>query len=203
MSTTQNTYRPRRRVQKQRQPSCAYCKEEGHWMKHRSGEAICPKLKAKNGHRHQVNHRQAEQRRTALQSGEWVSSQGSRQASQPRKRQEFRPAANRFEIPSDTESEGEDDQVPITQPKAVATGAWASGASQAVKTSGSVKPSQGLVQKRSDEKLNAIQTEIDELKKELKSEIEKSDGSWGDACDIDDLEEQIADLEGQLTIFLA
>ena len=70
MSTTQNTYRPRRRVQKERKPSCAYCKEDGHWMKHRSGEAICPKLKAKATHRRETNHGLAEHRRQAIADGE-------------------------------------------------------------------------------------------------------------------------------------
>ena len=194
---TNNTYRPRRRVQQQRKPSCSYCKEEGHWMKHRSGEAICPKLKAKNGNRQQVNHRQAEQRRTALQSGEWVSSQGCRRASQPMERSNSRQPVNRFDIPSDTESD-EEDQVPITQPKKVTTGAWASGASNAVMTEGVVNPSQALVQKRSDEQLAAIRVKIEELRLDLQSEKDASDGSWATKGDIAELEDAIEELESKL-----
>lgn len=194
---TNNTYRPRRRVQQQRKPSCSYCKEEGHWMKHRSGEAICPKLKAKNGNRQQVNHRQAEQRRTALQSGEWVSSQGCRRASQPMERSNTRQPVNRFEIPSDTESD-EEDQVPITQPKKVTTGAWASGASNAVMTEGVVNPSQALVEKRSDEQLAAIRVKIEELRLDLQSEKDASDGSWATKGDIAELEDAIEELESKL-----
>ena len=70
MSTT-TTYRPRRRVQRSqsRKPNCSYCKEDGHWMKHRSGEAICPKLKAKATHRRETNHGLAEHRRQADRMG--------------------------------------------------------------------------------------------------------------------------------------
>jgi hypothetical protein len=109
---------------------------------------------------------------------------------------------NRFEIPSDTESD-EEDHVPITQPKKVTTGAWASGASKAVKSEGTIKPSQALVQKRSDEQLDAIRLQLEELRSELLSSKESSDGSWADEGDIAELEDQIEDLEGQLTIFLA
>ena len=200
--STSNTYRPRRRVQQQRKPNCAYCKEDGHWMKHRSGEAICPKLRAKNGHRQQVNRRQAEDRRQAITAGEWVASQGRSAPRQPRKRTNARPAVNRFEIPSDTESD-EEDHVPITQPKKVTTGAWASGASKAVKSEGTIKPSQALVQKRSDEQLDAIRLQLEELRSELLSSKESSDGSWADEGDIAELEDEIEELEGQLTIFLA
>jgi len=169
-------------------------------MKHRSGEAICPKLKAKNGNRQQVNHRQAEQRRTALQSGEWVSSQGSRRASQPMKRSNIHQPVNRFEIPSDTESDEDDqvDKVPITQPKKVTTGAWASGASNAVMTEGVVNPSQALVQKRSDEQLAAIRVKIEELRLDLQSEKDASDGSWATKGDIAELEDAIEELESKL-----
>lgn len=200
--STSNTYRPRRRVQQQRKPSCSYCKEDGHWMKHRSGEAICPKLKAKNGHRQQVNHRQAEDRRQAIASGEWVTSQGRSAQRQPRKLSNARQPVNRFEIPSDTESD-EEGPVPITQPKKVTTGAWASGASNAVKTEGAVNPSQALVQKRSDEQLAAIRVKIEELRLDLQSEKDASDGSWATKGDIAELEDEIEELEGQLTIFLA
>ena len=202
--STSNTYRPRHRVQHStsRKPSCAYCKEDGHWMKHRSGEAICPKLRAKNGHRQQVNRRQAEDRRQAITAGEWVASLGRSAQRQPRKRTNARPAVNRFEIPSDTESDGED-HVPITQPKKVTTGAWASGASKAVKSEGTIKPSQALVQKRSDEQLDSIRLQLETCRRELAKEKETFDGSWASQGDITDLEEEIADLEGQLTIFLA
>ena len=166
-------------------------------MKHRSGEAICPKLRAKNGHRQQVNHHQAEQRRTALQSGEWVSSQGCRRASQPMERSNTRQPVNRFEIPSDTESD-EEDQVPITQPKKVTTGAWASGASNAVMTEGVVNPSQALVEKRSDEQLAAIRVKIEELRLDLQSEKDASDGSWATKGDIAELEDAIEELESKL-----
>jgi len=200
--STSNTYRPRRRVQQQRKPNCAYCKEDGHWMKHRSGEAICPKLKAKATHRRETNHSLAEYRRQAIADGEWVASQGRSAQRQPRKRSNARPAMNRFEIPSDTESD-EEDHVPITQPKKVTTGAWASGASKAVKSEGTIKPSQALVQKRSDEQLDAIRLQLEELRSELQSSKESSDGSWADEGDIAELEDEIEELEGQLTIFLA
>lgn len=202
--STSNTYRPRHRVQRStsRKPSCAYCKEDGHWMKHRSGEAICPKLKAKATHRRETNHHLAESRRQAIADGEWVASQGRSVQRQPRKRTNARPAVNRFEIPSDTESD-EEDHVPITQPKKVTTGAWASGASKAVKSEGTIKPSQALVQKRSDEQLAGIRLQLEELRSELLSSKENSDGSWADEGDIAELEDQIEDLEGQLTIFLA
>jgi len=106
--STSNTYRPRRRVQRSqsRKPSCSYCKEDGHWMKHRSGEAICPKLKAKTTRQRETNHSLAEHRRQAIAAGEWVASQGRSAPRQPRKRTNARPAVNRFEIPSDTESDG-------------------------------------------------------------------------------------------------
>ena len=202
--STSNTYRPRRRVQRSqsRKPSCSYCKEDGHWMKHRSGEAICPKLKAKTTRQRETNHSLAEHRRQAIAAGEWVASQGRSAQRQPRKRTNARPAVNRFEIPSDTESD-EEDHVPITQPKKVTTGAWASGASKAVKSEGTIKPSQALVQKRSDDQLDAIRLQLEELRSELLSSKESSDGSWADEGDIAELEDQIEDLEGQLTIFLA
>jgi len=202
--STRNTYRPRRGVQRSpsRKPSCAYCKEDGHWMKHRSGEAICPKLRAKATRQQETNHSLAEHRRQAIADGEWVASQGRSAQRQPRKRTNARPAVNRFEIPSDTESD-EEDHVPITQPKKVTTGAWASGASKAVKSEGTIKPSQALVQKRSDEQLDAIRLQLEELRSELLSSKESSDGSWADEGDIAELEDQIEDLEGQLTIFLA
>jgi len=202
--STSNTYRPRRRVQRSqsRKPSCSYCKEDGHWMKHRSGEAICPKLKAKTTRQRETNHSLAEHRRQAIAAGEWVASQGRSAPRQPRKRTNARPAVNRFEIPSDTESD-EEDRVPITQPKKVTTGAWASGASKAVKSEGTIKPSQALVQKRSDEQLAEIRLQLETCHKELAKEKEKFDGSWASQGDITDLEEEISDLEGQLTIFLA
>ena len=202
--STSNTYRPRRRVQRStsRKPSCAYCKEDGHWMKHRSGEAICPKLRAKATRQQETNHSLAEHRRQAIVDGEWVASQGRSAQRQPRKRSNTHQAVNRFEIPSDTESD-EEDHVPITQPKKVTTGAWASGASKAVKSEGTIKPSQALVQKRSDEQLDAIRLQLEELRSELLSSKESSDGSWADEGDIAELEDQIEDLEGQLTIFLA
>jgi hypothetical protein len=118
------------------------------------------------------------------------------------KRSNARPAVNRFEIPSDTESD-EEERVPITQPKKVTTGAWASGASKAVKSEGTIKPSLALVQKRSDEQLAGIRLQLEELRSELLSSKENSDGSWADEGDIAELEDQIEDLEGQLTIFLA
>jgi len=98
--STRNTYRPRRRVQRSpsRKPSCAYCKEDGHWMKHRSGEAICPKLRAKATRQQEINHSLAEYRRQAIAAGEWVASQGRSAPRQPRKRTNARPAVNRFEI---------------------------------------------------------------------------------------------------------
>lgn len=202
--STRNTYRPRRGVQRSpsRKPSCAYCKEDGHWMKHRSGEAICPKLRAKATRQQETNHSLAEHRRQAIADGEWVASQGRSAQRQPRKRSNTHQAVNRFEIPSDTESD-EEDHVPITQPKKVTTGAWASGASKAVKSEGTIKPSQALVQKRSDEQLDAIRLQLEELRSELLSSKESSDGSWADEGDIAELEDQIEDLEGQLTIFLA
>lgn len=202
--STRNTYRPRRGVQRSpsRKPSCAYCKEDGHWMKHRSGEAICPKLRAKATRQQETNHSLAEHRRQAIVDGEWVASQGRSAQRQPRKRSNTHQAVNRFEIPSDTESD-EEDHVPITQPKKVTTGAWASGASKAVKSEGTIKPSQALVQKRSDEQLDAIRLQLEELRSELLSSKESSDGSWADEGDIAELEDQIEDLEGQLTIFLA
>ena len=200
--STSNTYRPRRRVQQQRKPNCAYCKEDGHWMKHRSGEAICPKLRAKATRQQETNHSLAEHRRQAIADGEWVASQGRSAQRQPRKRSNTHQAVNRFEIPSDTESD-EEDHVPITQSKKVTTGAWASGASKAVKSEGTIKPSQALVQKRSDEQLDAIRLQLEELRSELLSSKESSDGSWADEGDIAELEDQIEDLEGQLTIFLA
>ena len=189
--STSNTYRPRRRVQRSqsRKPNCSYCKEDGHWMKHRSGEAICPKLKAKATHRRETNHSLAEHRRQAIAAGEWVASQGRSAQRQPRKRTNARPAVNRFEIPSDTESD-EEDHVPITQPKKVTTGAWASGASKAVKSEGTIKPSQALVQKRSDEQLDAIRLQLEELRSELLSSKESSDGSWADEGDIAELEDR-------------
>lgn len=199
--STSNTYRPRRRVQRStsRKPSCAYCKEDGHWMKHSSGEAICPKLRAKATHRRETNHDLAESRRQAIAAGEWVASQGSKRGAQrqPRKRSNTHQAVNRFEIPSDTESD-EEDQVPITQPKKVTTGAWASGASKAVKSEGTNKSSQTLVQKRSDEQLAEIRLQLERCRRELASEKEKFDGSWASQGDINDLEEEIEDLEGQL-----
>ena len=202
--STRNTYRPRRGVQRSpsRKPSCAYCKEDGHWMKHRSGEAICPKLRAKATRQQETNHSLAEHRRQAIADGEWVASQGRSAQRQPRKRSNTHQAVNRFEIPSDTESD-EEDHVPITQPKKVTTGAWASGASKAVKSEGTIKPSQALVQKRSDEQLDAIRLQLEELRSELLSSKESSDGSWADEGDIAELEDEIEELEGQLTIFLA
>jgi hypothetical protein len=107
---------------------------------------------------------------------------------------------NRFEIPSDTESDEDDqvDKVPITQPKKVTTGAWASGASNAVMTEGVVNPSQALVQKRSDEQLAAIRVKIEELRLDLQSEKDASDGSWATKGDIAELEDAIEELESKL-----
>jgi len=107
--STRNTYRPRRRVQRSpsRKPSCAYCKEDGHWMKHRSGEAICPKLRAKATRQQEINHSLAEYRRQAIAAGEWVASQGRSAPRQPRKRTNARPAVNRFEIPYHPAQEGD------------------------------------------------------------------------------------------------
>ena len=124
----------------------------------------------------------------------------SRRASQPMKRSNIHQPVNRFEIPSDTESDEDDqvDKVPITQPKKVTTGAWASGASNAVMTEGVVNPSQALVQKRSDEQLAAIRVKIEELRLDLQSEKDASDGSWATKGDIAELEDAIEELESKL-----
>ena len=140
-------YRPRQR--QQRTPNCGYCKEDGHWMKHRDGTVICPKLQEKQRRKQQSNHRAAQARRSAISSGEWVSAQQMRTRMQTEQQQKSMVTQNRFAIPSDSESDDESQmQVLVAKPR-VAQGAWAKGASAKVKSEGKVKDSVFLIKKRS------------------------------------------------------
>ena len=60
-----------------RSPKCAYCKEEGHWMKdNRKGELLCPLLIAKEQKKEarRIQHKKVQQaRQDALNSGEWLT----------------------------------------------------------------------------------------------------------------------------------
>jgi len=195
------TYRPRRQ---QRQPNCSYCKELGHWMKNRDGTPICPKLQEKARRKQSTNFRAAQNRRVAVAAGHWVSAQGTRKATQPRKRSGLKVAQNRFEIPSSSDEESDEEsgmeRLPITRSKP-AQGAWAAGISQAVKTEGEVKPSQALLQKQRDEEEARNLKRLKAAKAELAAMDHESD-DWGIQTDIENLEDEIEDLEGKLTIFL-
>ncbi len=195
------TYRPRRQ---QRQPSCAYCKELGHWMKHRDGTPICPKLQEKALRKQTNNHRAAQKRRVAVAAGHWVAAQNTRKAPQPRKRSGLKIAQNRFELPSSSDEESDDEivmeRLPVTRSKP-AQGAWAAGVNTAVKTEGEVKPSQALLQKRRDEEQARNLKRLKAAKAELAS-LDHESTSWAVQTEIEELEDEIEELEGKLTIFL-
>ena len=196
------TYRPRRR--QQRQPSCAYCKELGHWMKHRDGTPICPQLQEKARRKQAANYRSAQNRRAAAAAGQWVPSQSTRKASQPHKRSGLRVIQNPYEIPSSSDEDSDDEivmnQPTFAQPKP-AMGAWSAGTSQAVKTEGEVKPSQALLQKQRDEEMARISKRLAAAKAELGT-MDHESTNWAVQTEIEDLEDEIEDLEGKLTIFL-
>ena len=195
------TYRPRRQ---QRQPSCAYCKELGHWMKHRDGTPICPKLQEKARRKQASNRRAAQNRRTAVAAGHWVAAQNTRKAPQPRKRTALRVAQNRFELPSSSDEESDDEivmeQPTITRSKPV-QGAWAEGINQAVKTEGEVKPSQAVLQKRRDEEEARNTKRLKAAKAELAA-LDHESENWAVQTEIEELMDEIEELEGKLTIFL-
>ncbi len=195
------TYRPRRQ---QRQPTCSYCKELGHWMKNRDGTPICPKLQEKARRKQSTNFRAAQNRRAAVAAGDWVSAQGTRKATQPRKRSGLKVTQNRFELPSSSDEESDDEiameQPTITRSKPV-QGAWAAGISQAVKTEGEVKPSQALLQKQRDEEEARNLKRLKAAKAELAA-MDPDSMDWAVQTDIENLEDEIEDLEGKLTIFL-
>jgi len=195
------TYRPRRQ---QRQPTCSYCKELGHWMKNRDGTPICPKLQEKARRKQSTNFRAAQNRRAAVAAGDWVSAQGTRKATQPRKRSGLKVTQNRFELPSSSDEESDDEivmeQPTITRSKPV-QGVWAAGISQAVKTEGEVKPSQALLQKQRDEEEARNLKRLKAAKAELAA-MDPDSMDWAVQTDIENLEDEIEDLEGKLTIFL-
>ncbi len=195
------TYRPRRQ---QRQPSCAYCKELGHWMKHRDGTPICPKLQEKARRKQANNHRAAQNRRVAVAAGHWVAAQSTGKATQPRKRSGLKIAQNRFELPSSSDEESDDEivmeRLPVTRSKP-AQGAWAAGVNQAVKTEGEVKPSPALLQKQRDEEMARISKRLAAAKAELGT-MDHESTNWAVQTEIDELEDEIEELEGKLTIFL-
>lgn len=196
------TYRPR--YYRQPQPSCGYCKELGHWMKHRDGTPICPKLKEKARRKQASNRRAAENYRTAVAAGHWVAAQNTRKAPQPRKRCALKVAQNRFELPSSSDEESDDEivmeQLPIARSKPV-QGAWATGISQAVKTEGEVKPSQAVLQKRRDEEEARNMKRLKAAKAELAS-LDHESTNWAVQTEIEELMDEIEELEGKLTIFL-
>ena len=196
------TYRPR--YYRQPQPSCGYCKELGHWMKHRDGTPICPKLKEKARRKQASNRRAAENYRTAVAAGHWVAAQNTRKAPQPRKRGALRVAQNRFELPSSSDEESDEEivmeQLPIARPKPV-QGAWATGTSQAVKTEGEVKPSQAVLQKRRDEEEARNTKRLMAAKAELAS-LDHESTNWAVQTEIEELMDEIEELESKLTIFL-
>ena len=199
--STSRTYRPRRQ---QHQPNCSYCKELGHWMKNRDGTPICPKLQEKARRKQSTNFRAAQNRRVAVAAGHWVSAQGTRKATQPRKRSGLKVAQNRFELPSSSDEESDDEivmeQPTITRSKPV-QGAWAAGISQAVKAKGEVKPSQALLQKQRDEEEARNLKRLKAAKAELAA-MDPDSTDWAVQTEIEDLEDEIEDLEGKLTIFL-
>jgi len=173
-------------------------------MKNRDGTPICPKLQEKARRKQSTNFRAAQNRRAAVAAGDWVSAQGTRKATQPRKRSGLKVTQNRFELPSSSDEESDDEiameQPTITRSKPV-QGAWAAGISQAVKTEGEVKPSQALLQKQRDEEEARNLKRLKAAKAELAA-MDPDSMDWAVQTDIENLEDEIEDLEGKLTIFL-
>ena len=178
-------------------------------MKNRDGTPICPKLQEKARRKQSTNFRAAQNRRVAVAAGHWVSAQGTRKATQPRKRSGLKVTQNRFELPSSSDEESDDEiameQLIGTGPQfnrsKAAQGVWAAAISQAVLAKGEVKPSQALLQKQRDEEEARNLKRLKAAKAELAAMDHESD-DWGIQTEIEDLEDEIEDLEGKLTIFL-
>jgi len=180
-----------------RTPSCGYCKEDGHWMKHRDGTVICPKLQEKQRRKQQTNHRAAQARRSAISSGEWVSAQQTRRRTQTEQQRKPTVTQNRFEIPSDSESDDESEiQMSVAKPR-VAQGAWANGVNAQVKAESEVKDSEALIKKRSDLTRVYLNDILEQKRKELEA-LDRESKSWSIKQEIDDLEEEIETLEKRI-----
>ena len=210
-SRRSNTYRPRQqsnshrnshrnsqRNSQRRAPQCSYCKEEGHWMKHRDGTLICPKLQEKQRRNQQSNHRAAEARRSAISSGEWVSAQQAHRLKQSKQPQKRVVTQNRFELPSDTESESEEEEmrVSVAKPR-VAQGAWAKGVNAQVKAESEVKDSEALLKKRTELSRIYLNDIMEQKRKELEA-LDHEANDWSIKQEIDELEEEIETLKERI-----
>jgi hypothetical protein len=152
MSSKSHTFRPKSGQRGEQE--CRYCHEIGHAIKER-GRIVCPKLIAKETRRdaHNSRRRERETRRqqdwaTHIQDisgchGNGWKTAGSAAAAGWRKRQlvkqgpntgprRVRRIKNRFEIPSDSESDEESQKIQrprISQPRKLAkSSAWSKGA---------------------------------------------------------------------------
>jgi hypothetical protein len=166
-------------------------------MKHRDGTLICPKLQEKQRRKQQSNHRVAEARRSAISSGEWVSAQQAHRRKHREQPQKRVVTQNRFELPSDTESESEEEmRVSVAKPR-VAQGAWAKGVNARVKAESEVKDSEALIKKRSELSRIYLNDILEQKRKELEA-LDRESKSWSIKQEIDDLEEEIETLEKRI-----
>jgi len=211
------TYAPRslkksncgnRHSQHNRTPTCAYCKESGHWMKdRRENRVLCPKLIQKNNRAAAARTERKKENqliKKALESGEWLTY--DRGAPYKPTKQEVRQAAGLVEdkrkpqtydqnyfnaLDSDSSSGEEEDEEQVPEPQRIVIHSAHGKKNQEPL----VAPTRKLAAIRAE--IVRVQACIAETEEEVSQRKAAKGTYWAEMCELDDLEQELEALQNE------
>ena len=186
---------------------CRYCRKNGHFKSH------CPDLSQKQQTQQQQTQQQQTQHSYTFNTGDWMTVQSPRKHNETILMAKFQHKATEdsrtalggqfgaLDVMSDDEEEEEMSFVrgPSVAVAVAPQGAW--GTKLVIQETPIVlkvvkkvvKPSRVKSDKEVD-----IETKLKQLRLDLEEETQSGSGSWADAGDIEDIEDNIAELEEEL-----
>jgi len=179
MSRNPHFYLRKKRNGARRSGSCAYCHKDGHYARDKKRQITCPALRSSE-----------ERKKKRAGVGERKHSVASRiLAVQPQK------ALSTAKL-----TEALDNGTLVSE----CTFSYLEGSANRARPPPIVTKFSGLDFSSSDDSPSptnrlAVEAQITELQEELAQAVAKNSKSWADASDINDLEEQIEELEAQLS----
>ena len=200
------TFAPRsnngRSRKQNRTPSCAYCKESGHWMRdRRANKILCPRLVQKQARAEAARIKRREENqliKKALNSGEWLTYERGAPTYKPTQKelrraagldQDNRPVlsyANPRAVDENNpfaalDSDSSDDEEVIQEPSRIV-----------VNSTTSTKLRQEIA--RVEALIEAGEKEVQQLKAAKKT-------YWAEMSDLGDLEQELEELQEELANF--
>ena len=182
-------------------PKCSYCKEDGHWMKHRDGRAICPKLREKEERIRR--YKRENRRRYKVNRDGWTEKRcGVRKYANKKKEKKQPKRVNKFEklaYDSDEETKNQKytGEIPEVCVVSKPSGVWAFGVSSELKKKPVLKKVVVVYKEKSDDLREKLATAIRD-----RSNFERvcDYDDWADLADLEEMDEKIADLRLRLGI---